>query len=133
MGKICLPIAAALFLSALGPSLPSATAGILDGRWRQGNWTDDNTGHEGPLRGHFRERGDGNYRVVFTGRFARVVPFRFATTLNVVGRDGDEVYLAGESRVLGFGRFAYDAVANGHNFNSHYSSRRWTGQFNLSR
>ena len=111
----------------------TASAGILDGRWRQGSWTDDNTGHEGPLRARFREDGNGNYRVVFTGRFALVVPFRFSTTLNVVGHDGDKVIMSGESRVLGFGRFSYDAVADGCNFQSHYSSRRWAGTFNLSR
>ena len=79
-------------------------AGELDGRWRHGSWTDANTGHEDALRGRFREKSDGNYRVVFTGRFAKVIPFRFATTLNVVGRDGDKVIMEGESRVAGFGR-----------------------------
>jgi len=114
-------------------SIPAASAGELDGRWRNGSWTDDNTGHQGPLRARFHEQQDGNYRVVFSGRFALVVPFRFATTMNVVRRDGDKVILAGESRVLGFGRFSYQAVADGCNFNSQYCSRRWSGQFNLSR
>ena len=60
-------------------------AGELEGRWRNGYWTDTNTGHQDPLRARFRQQNDGNYRVVFTGRFAKVIPFRFATTLNVVG------------------------------------------------
>jgi hypothetical protein len=107
--------------------------GELDGRWRQGYWTDSNTRHEDALRGRFRETPDGNYRVVFTGRFAKVIPFRFATTLNVVGRDGDKILLAGEPRILGFGRFSYSAVADGNNFNAQYQSKRWSGEFNLSR
>lgn len=115
------------------PLAQSAVAGELNGRWSNGNWTDDNTGHQGPLRARFHERSDGNYRVVFSGRFAKIVPFRFATTLNVVGRDGGNVIFAGESRVLGFGRFTYDAVADENTFTSNYSSRRWRGQFNLSR
>jgi hypothetical protein len=120
-------------LVILACSISPASAGPLDGRWRNGSWTDDNTGHEGPLRARFHETRDGNYRVVFSGRFAKVVPFRFATTLNVVERDCDKVVLAGESRVFGFGRFSYSAVADANNFNSQYSSRRWSGQFNLSR
>ena len=106
-------------------------AGELDGRWPHGNWTDSKSGHQGPLRARFSEQCDGNYRVVFSGKFAKVVPFRFATTLNVVGRDGDNV-LAGESRVMGF-RMSYNAVADACNFNSQYCSRRWRGEFNLSR
>jgi hypothetical protein len=112
---------------------PHLAAGELDGRWHDGYWTDANTGHEDVLRGRFRQTGDGNYRVVFTGRFAKVIPFRFATTLNVVGREEDKVYLAGESRVLGFGRFSYSAVADEHNFNAQYDSRRWRGEFVLWR
>ena len=108
-------------------------AGELYGRWRDGVWTDSNTGHEGPLRARFRQRDESHYRVVFTGRFFKVIPFRFATTLNVVDRDGDKVIMAGESRVMGFGRFTYDAVADEHNFNAQYSSRRWRGEFNLHR
>ncbi len=110
-----------------------ACAGELNGRWRHGSWTDDNTGHEDALRGRFREQSDSNYRVVFTGRFAKVVPFRFATTLNVVGREGDKVVMAGESRIIGFGRFSYQAVADGNQFHAQYDSKRWRGEFNLWR
>jgi hypothetical protein len=109
------------------------TAGELDGRWRNGYWTDSNTEHQDPLRARFRQQSDGIYRVVFTGRFAKVVPFRFATTLNVIGQDGDKIIMAGEPRILGFGRFSYQAVADGNNFNAQYDSRRWRGEFVLWR
>ncbi len=112
---------------------PTLCAGELDGRWRHGSWSDTNTGHEDALRARFREKDNGNYRVVFTGRFAKVIPFRFATTLEIVGHDGDQVIMAGESRVMGFGRFSYHAVGDGHHFNAQYSSRRWQGEFHLSR
>jgi hypothetical protein len=110
-----------------------ASAGELDGKWRKGSWTDTKTGHKDTLRGNFREICDGNYRVVFTGRFAKVIPFRFVTTLNVVGYDGDKVIMAGEPRVMGVGKFSYHAVADGSNFNAQYHSKRWSGEFNLSR
>lgn len=122
-------------IGLLGVLLTSAavSAGELDGRWPNGSWTDTNTGHEDVLRGRFRERRDGNYRVVFSGRFAKVIPFRFATTLKVVGHDGDKVIMAGESRIMGLMRFSYDAVADGSTFNAQYQSKRWSGDFNLSR
>ncbi len=123
----------ALVLSSIALFSTTARAGELSGRWRSGEWTDDNTGHRGPLKARFREKSNGDYRVVYTGRFALVVPFRFATTMNVVGRDGDKVLLAGESRLPGFGQFTYQAVADEDNFNSQYSSRRWRGEFNLNR
>jgi hypothetical protein len=111
----------------------SVGAGELDGRWPCGKWIDTNTGHEGPLKARFHQIDDCHYRVVFTGKFAKVIPFRFATTLNVVGKDGDKVVMAGETRLMGFYKFKYDAVADEHQFNAQYSSRRWTGEFNLSR
>jgi hypothetical protein len=110
----------------------TASAGELDGHWPCGSWTDDIRGHKGPLQANFCQIDDCHYRVAFSGKFAKVVPFRFATTLNVVGRDGDKVIMAGESRVMGM-RFSYNAVADEHNFNSQYSSRQWRGEFNLTR
>lgn len=105
----------------------------LEGRWSSGSWIDTNSGHQGPLRGYFRPTSDCNYRAVFTGKYAKIVPFRFSTTLNVVGREGDKTYLAGESRFPLFGRFTYSGVADGHHFNMQYDSRRWRGEFNLER
>ena len=110
-----------------------ASAGELDGRWPCGNWVDTNKGHTGPLQARFHQTDDCHYRVVFRGKFAKVIPFRFAATLNVVGHDGDKVLIAGSSRIMGFYRFNYNAVADEHNFNAHYSSSRWTGKFNLQR
>jgi hypothetical protein len=109
----------------------STSAGELDGRWR-GKWTDDVRGHEGQLRGRFRETRDGNYRIVFRGTFRKVIPFVFATKLNVVERDGDKIVFDGTSRVGGM-RFTYRAVATGNEFNAQYSSRGWTGGFHLTR
>jgi hypothetical protein len=107
-------------------------AGELDGRWR-GKWTDEVRDHEGRLRGRFRETRNGDYRVVFTGTFYKVIPFAFATKLNVVERDCDRVVFEGTSRVGGFGRFTYHAVAEGNQFNAQYQSRGWTGGFHLTR
>ena len=111
----------------------SLSAGELEGKWREGSWYDANSGHKDVLRARFRQKRDGNYRVVFTGRFAKVVPFRFATTLKVAGHDGDKVVLAGESRIAGFMKFSYHGAADAHHFHADYHSRRWSGEFNLYR
>ncbi len=104
----------------------------LSGRWR-GRWSSESTGHSGPLNARFRQTACDEYRVVFTGRFLKIVPFRYAETLHVTGSDGTVVYLAGSSRLLGFGTFSFDAAATGNAFNATFSSRRDRGQFNLSR
>ena len=76
-----------------------ANADELEGRWPSGSWSDTNSGHKGPLRGYFTPTCDGNYSAVFTGRYAKIMPFRFKTTLNVVGREGDKTYLAGDGAI----------------------------------
>ncbi len=111
----------------------TARGSELEGRGWRGTWVDNNAGHDGALRARFRPTRDGNYRAVFSGTYYKVIPFVFATKLNVVERDGGRVTLAGESRVMGFGRFTYNAVADEHHFNSQYQSGRWVGEFNLRR
>lgn len=122
-----------LVIALVFASAGAISAGELDGRWPSGRWTDTNTGHDGPLKARFRQVDDCHYRVVFTGKFRKVAPFRFATTLNVVGQDGDKVFFEGESRLMGFFKFSYSAVADEHQFHADYQSRRWTGNFELSR
>jgi hypothetical protein len=126
-------VSIALGLTIMLFTANAVRAGELDGGGWCGKWTATNKGHEGPLQAKFQEIDACHYRVVFTGKFAKVVPFRFKTTLNVVGHDGDKVILAGEARVAVFGKFSYHAVADAHNFNATYDSRGWQGEFNLSR
>ena len=114
-------------------AISTAHADGPEGRWPNGSWFDNKSGHQGPLRGDLQPTNEGNYRAVFTGRFAKIVPFRFATTLSVVGQEGDKTYFAGESKLPLFGRFTYSGVADEHHFNMQYSSRRWQGDFNLDR
>jgi hypothetical protein len=128
--SMSLPTCAAL-LALLVAATP-ATAQDLSGHWR-GHWEDCRSGHRGPLQACFRKCDEQHYQVVFTGRFFGVVPFRFTTTLNVVGHDGDRVVLAGQSRVGLSGTFRYDAVATDADFNATFSSRRYEGRFILSR
>jgi len=110
----------------------SAQAPNLSGRW-SGYWQSDSSGHTGPLNGRFRQVDDTHYRVVFTGRFAKVIPFRYSQKLEVTGTDGDSVFLAGSSRLPGFGTYEYSANATSRDFHATYQSRKDRGAFILRR
>lgn len=114
------------------PGTVSAGEPELSGRWR-GRWSSESTGHSGPLNAKFRRNGPDSYRVVFTGRFLKVVPFRYAETLHVAGTSESVVYLSGSSRLLGFGTFRFSASATDRAFHADFASRNDRGTFQLSR
>ncbi len=105
----------------------------LTGCW-SGSWESCTSGHSGPLFATFTRCGETEYRVKFTGRFLKVIPFRYTVTLTVIEDRGDELILAGSS-YLGrlFGTFAYRATATGGRFIADYSSKKDDGTFRLSR
>ena len=119
-------------LCAVG-SARSALAVDLSGCW-QGHWESCGTGHQGPLNATFCRVDASHYRVDFSGRFFKLVPFRYSVTLTVVADHGDSVELAGSS-YLGrlVGTFSYRATANGCSFVANYSSCKDQGKFVLSR
>lgn len=86
------------------------------------------------MRASFCRLCDGNYEVTFTGRFCKLIPFRYKTTLTVTGHSDGVVYLSGNQN-LGplFGTFSYNAWANDCQFVSGYCSKKDQGQFVLSR
>ncbi|MFM9114944.1 MAG: hypothetical protein ACKOU6_02125, partial [Planctomycetota bacterium] len=84
-----------ILLTGLGFS-PAARAVDLSGPW-SGSWESCQTGHRGPLKGHFEACGDQQYQVTFTGRFLKVFTFRFRGTLDVIEDRGDSITLAGNS------------------------------------
>jgi hypothetical protein len=128
-GSFFVAVAALLLTATTGP----AADPDLTGRW-SGHWQSNKSNHRGPLRGSFKQIDETHYRVVFTGRFFKVIPFRYAQTLEVTGCQGDQVLLAGSSR-LGpvFGTFEYSAVASRCQFVATFYSKRDHGVFVLSR
>ncbi len=111
----------------------SASAQDLSGKWR-GAWVSQSSGHRGKLNARMTQNNNGQYRAVFTGTFAKIIPFRYAVNLDVVGRNGNQLHLAG-SKKLGpiMGEFRYSAVSDGCSFRASYSSKRDSGQWNLDR
>lgn len=110
-----------------------ASAVDLSGCWT-GSWQSCTTGHAGVLRARFTRCGDTRYRVDFSGRFCKLLPFRYSVTLDVVEDCGDRVTLSGSS-YLGrmFGTFGYTASADGGTFTAGYTSKKDAGRFDLRR
>lgn len=129
-----------LFAASLAIALAvgSTAAGRLDaadlsGCWA-GSWQSCTTGHKGPLRAEFTRCGADAYRVTFSGRFFKIIPFTYTVTLDVVSEDAAGVVLAGRS-YLGrmFGTFSYRATADDCRFTADYSSKKDSGVFRLTR
>lgn len=110
----------------------TACAVDLSGSW-SGYWISDSTGHRGPLRCNLTLLNDGSYQASFSGRFFKVIPFRYSVNLDVI-QDGDTVTLVGD-QVLGrrLGTFHYDAEATCQDFVASYSSCKDQGRFVLTR
>lgn len=106
---------------------------VLSGEW-SGSWNSETTGHKGPLRANIRPTGDGNYTATFTGKFFKVIPFRYQMQLNVVSSDEGELRLAG-SKKLGplMGYYSYQATVSGNRFLATYRTKRDRGTFTLRR
>jgi hypothetical protein len=119
-----------LLLLALPCPAPAAD---LSGCWPQGYWRECRSGHSGPLRAEFTRVCDGRYRVVFRGRFALILPFRYAVDLDVVGERDGKVLLSGPQRLPLFGVFNYSAEATETEFRATFQSRRDSGEFVLGR
>src|SRR5262245_42563430 len=80
----------------------------LSGCWC-GYWQSCVNNHTGPMNATFCRRCDGHYDVTFNGRFWKLIPFHYKTTLCVTGCQDGKVYMSG-SHYLGpvLGSFSYN-------------------------
>lgn len=118
-------------LALFATSAP-ALAVDLSGAW-SGKWNDTKNGHTGPLRATFRVCGTDRYHVTFSGRFFKVIPFRYSVELQVIADDGERVYLSGQQRLPFFGTFRYEAQADACHFTAQFCADRYQGEFLLDR
>jgi hypothetical protein len=105
---------------------------LSGGKW-SGYWISDKNGHNGPLNATFKLKDCNTYEVKFSGRFAKVIPFRYKTTMDIVGGGDGVVMLAAEKRLGPFGQFRMTAVATGTDFDATFTSPRDSGRFVLRR
>lgn len=109
-----------------------AWATDLTGTW-SGHWRSHTNGHNGPMTAKFRRINASQYKVRFSGRFFKIIPFCYSETLNVIGDDGQTVQLAASSQLCVFGTFTMRAAANHCHFNANYASESDKGYFSLHR
>jgi hypothetical protein len=126
--------ASPLVLGASGVLADTSNCCIdLSGRWTCGSWLSYCTGHHGRLRGVLQRNCCGDYDARFTGTFAKIVPFLYRVTLNVVDcRDG-VVYFRGSKRLPMLGTFCYEGHATSCSFEFRYTTRKDRGVFRMSR
>jgi hypothetical protein len=123
---------ASLMICSLSNSQEKESVPNLAGSW-SGNWISEGSGHKGPMKAIFRTVGSNSYEVTFSGRFFKVIPFRYKATLMVTGKEGDKLILTGSQKLLGFGTFEYNALADEGSFIANYSSKKDDGRFELYR
>lgn len=116
----------------LWPAVGSSQPPNINGHW-SGYWVSDFNGHRGPLRASVRPQDDATYRVTFSGRFAKIIPFRYNATMQVVGWGDDVVILATERRLGWRGTFRSTAVVSPTHFQATFTSPRDFGRFVLTR
>ncbi|MBN9120128.1 MAG: hypothetical protein J0I06_13345 [Planctomycetes bacterium] len=114
------------------PSVSLAQYPDLSGKW-SGYWVSDTNGHHGPLHAKFKQLDCDTYKVTYRGRFAVVIPFRYTTTMDVVGTGAGVAILAAEKPLGPFGTFRTTATATGTTFDATFTSRRDSGRFVLRR
>ena len=120
---------AILFVAAC---LASATlhAASPSGRW-SGSWSSASTGHKGPLRAHIRQVDSDTYRAVFTGRFAKVVPFVYPAKLQRI--PGTCNQYQSSTRLPLLGEYRMNATVTSNRFDATFRGKEDQGVFQLSR
>lgn len=128
-------IVSALHLATIAQPLHADEPAPIEvaGCW-SGYWVSCKDGHAGPMTATICKVGDNCYRATFKGRFWVVFPFRYATTFQVVGREGDKVILGGEQR-LGpvLGSYSFTATVTATDFDASYTAKRDYGKFVFKR
>lgn len=122
----------ALSIALFFTSVAAAQEPSVSGSW-SGYWISDANGHHGPIRATVRQVDATTYRATYRGRFAVVIPFRYAMNMTVVGSDGTATYLAGQQRLPLFGTFRYSATVTDTDFISTFNARRDSGRFVMTR
>jgi len=105
----------------------------LSGNW-SGNWSSEISGHEGPLKARFTVTGETKVQAKFSGRFFKLVPFKFNVTLDVVSQKDGVTKLQGKhdlGRALGV--YHYDVTYKGDEFIANYKTDKDKGVFAVSK
>ena len=105
----------------------------LSGNW-SGNWQSEISGHQGALKAKFTVMDETKVQARFSGRFFKVVPFKFNVTLDVVSQKDGVTKLQGKQdlgRALGI--YHYDVTYKGDEFIANYKTDKDKGVFTVSK
>jgi len=115
------------------PALGFAQEPDLSGRWT-GYWISDKNGHTGTLNARFTAKPDGSYRVLFTGRFMKVIPFIYSTTFQTAPAIPDAVSVSASQNLgPGLGTFDTNGIATSSTFDARFTARGDSGRFVMKR
>ena len=117
-------LAALIGLSSLSPAKSAEPVG----RW-SGEWVSSSTGHQGPLRARIRQVDSGTYRALFAGRFAKVIPFIYPSTLRRIPGSCNRYQSATRMPLLG--EYRMNATISSGQFQAIYHSKNDTGIFRM--
>lgn len=118
------------FLVAFGclqmqPAVAQGASGVY-----RGGWQSSTTGHRGPMNVRLRQQSNGEYRALFTGRFAGVIPFVYRAKLAPTGVPG---HFVSERQLPLMGTYRMSAVIGPGGFYASYTSRKDVGSFQMRR
>ena len=105
----------------------------LQGTWT-GTWHSEINEHRGPLKARFTTKGEDKVEARFTGRFFKIVPFKFIVTLDVVSVTDGVIKLKGKQdlgRTLG--TYHYDVTFKDGHFLANYHTDKDKGVFEVKR
>ena len=138
LGGAASPLGAQETMSKKAAAKPAAEehvgkVDLLAGCW-SGSWVSCKNGHNGKLRATFCRINDRQVQALFTGSFAKILPFRYKAVLDIVHEEEGMIQVRGSQR-LGpiMGTFSYEATITADQFKATYSSRRDCGQWNMTR
>jgi hypothetical protein len=105
----------------------------LSGKW-SGSWRSEISDHTGPLKAKFTVLENSKVQARFSGRFFKIIPFRFNVTLEIVADKDGVVTLKGKEdlgRTLG--TYTYNATYSKGKFVAKYVTEKDKGVFEVSR
>ena len=124
------------FLAAVILSLAMLTnvgsAQDVTGQW-SGRWHSGANNHSGKISATFCQTSPGTMQARFQGSFAKVIPFRYRTNLNITSQQPGLTIMSGSRRLPLGGEFKYDITMTDECFNGTFSSRRNRGTFVMQR
>lgn len=124
------------FLSAVILCVASLTSVAssqdVSGQW-SGRWHSGANNHSGNIGATFYQTNSQTMRAKFHGTFAKVIPFRYRTNLNITSQQPGLTVMSGSRRLPLGGEFNYHITMTDQCFNGSFSSKRNRGTFVMQR